>query len=142
MVILNEFADAGIDVLTLAQSARSGAGHAADIVDELSVYEKHGALRLGSVVCRVDPQDAGRILGTHDPGEWSQIQSADVLLMSKSDLAVESDRRAFAEIVQAQYPGKRHVDATSGGALPAGQPAKRGSSGWRTLLQDAALAPG
>jgi G3E family GTPase len=39
----------------------SGAGHAADIVDTLGVYEAQHALRLDSVVCLVDALDADRI---------------------------------------------------------------------------------
>src|SRR6202046_346953 len=102
VVILNEFTDAGIDALSVAQSARgnydvrlvaggclccvgelefakqlrdilrnfnparlliepSGAGHAADIVDALSVYESQRALRLDSVVCLIDSLDAERV---------------------------------------------------------------------------------
>src|ERR1700759_2300043 len=101
IVILNEFTDAGIDALSVAQSARgaydvrlvaggclccvgelefekqlrtllrdfnparlliepSGAGHAADIIDSLSVYEAQGALQLDGVICLIDPQDAAR----------------------------------------------------------------------------------
>ena len=103
MVILNEFTDAGLDALSVAESARgrydvrlvaggclccvgelefgkqlrdilrnfkparlliepSGAGHAADIVDALSLYESQGALSLDSIICLVDALDAERIL--------------------------------------------------------------------------------
>src|SRR5438477_4110807 len=122
-VILNEFTDAGIDALSVAQSAQgafdvrlvaggclccvgelefaqqlrdilrrfkpaclliepSGAGHAADIVDVLGVYEAQQALELYSVICLVDPLDAARIHKLRAGNEWSQIQSADVLLLS------------------------------------------------------------
>jgi G3E family GTPase len=122
MVILNEFTDAGLDSLSVAQAARgqydvrlvaggclccvgelefgkqlrdilrnfkpsrlliepSGAGHAADIVDTLGLYEAQHALSLDTVVCLVDPLDARRILASRPPNEWSQIQSAAVLLM-------------------------------------------------------------
>src|SRR5258708_22753917 len=98
VVILNEFTDAGIDALNVAQSSRgnydvrlvaggclccvgelqvgkqlgdilpnfkaarlfiepSGAGHAADIVDTLALYESQKALELDSRLCLVDPQD-------------------------------------------------------------------------------------
>ena len=53
----------------------SGAGHAADIIDMLSVYETQNALQLDSVICLIDPQDARRILDQRPPVEWSQIQS-------------------------------------------------------------------
>jgi G3E family GTPase len=160
VVILNEFTDAGLDALSVAQSAHgnydvrlvaggclccvgelefgkqlrdilrnlkparlliepSGAGHAADIVDELAVYETQRALTLDSVVCLVDPLDSGRILRTRDTNEWSQIQSADVLLLSKSELAGAAERHAFEQIAAAQYPVKRFVGSCRDGALPA-----------------------
>jgi G3E family GTPase len=160
VVILNEFTDAGIDALSVAESARgifdvrlvaggclccvgqldfgkqlrqilrtikpsrlliepSGAGHAADIVDELAAYEAQRALVLDSVVCLVDALDAERILQSRDAGEWSQIQSADVLLMSKPDLAKPRDRRAFNAIAAEQFPVKRYLGICQGGILPA-----------------------
>jgi G3E family GTPase len=159
VVILNEFTDAGIDALNVAQSAHgsfdvrlvaggclccvgelefgkqlrdilrnlkpvrlliepSGAGHAADIVDTLSLYERQGALRLDSIVCLVDPIDAERILRVRSGNEWSQIQSADALLLSKPDLAGDAQRAAFAAIAAAQYPSKRYLGTCSNGELP------------------------
>src|ERR1700682_4199576 len=159
VVILNEFTDAGIDALSVAESARgsfdvrlvaggclccvgqlefgkqlretprtlnptrllserSGAGHAADIVDELAAYEAQRALVLDSVVCLVDALDASRILHTREAGEWSQIQSADVLLMSKPDLAPLTARQSFYAIAAEQYPAKRYLGVCHGGILP------------------------
>jgi G3E family GTPase len=159
MVILNEFTDAGLDALSVAEAARgrydvrlvaggclccvgelefskqirdilrnykparlliepSGAGHAADIVDTLGIYEAQQALHLDSVICLVDALDADRIVRTRSPTEWSQIQSADVLLLSKPDLAGEPERRAFDDIAAAQYPAKRFVGSCRHGELP------------------------
>jgi len=160
VVILNEFTDAGLDALSVAESANgsfdvrlvsggclccvgelefgkqirdilrhlkphrlliepSGAGHAADIVDELATYEAQRTLTLDSVICLVDARDALRLSRQRDGNEWSQIQSADVLLMSKADLAGPGDREAFDDIVAAQYPAKRLVGECRGGELPA-----------------------
>jgi G3E family GTPase len=160
MVILNEFTDAGLDAVSVAQAARgrydvrlvaggclccvgelefsqqlrdilrnfkparlliepSGAGHAADIVDTLSIYETQQALHLDSVICLVDALDANRILHLRPPQEWSQIQSADVLLLSKPDLAGEPEQRAFDEIAAAQFPAKRYLGRCRNGELPA-----------------------
>jgi G3E family GTPase len=160
VVILNEFTDAGIDSLNVAQVAQgsfdvrlvaggclccvgelefgkqlreilrdlkparlliepSGAGHAADIVDVLSVYERQGALSLDSIVCLVDPIDAERILRGRPGNEWSQIQSADALLLSKPDLAGAAERAAFDAIAAVQYPLKRYLGTCSQGELPA-----------------------
>jgi G3E family GTPase len=159
IVILNEFTDAGIDALSVAQSARgdydvrlvaggclccvgelefgkqlrdilrnfkparlliepSGAGHAADIVDTLSLYESQQALQLDSVICLVDSQDAARILAKRPDNEWSQIQSADALLMSKPDLADEAQRQDFALIAAEQYPQKSFLGICRQGELP------------------------
>jgi G3E family GTPase len=159
MVILNEFTDAGLDALTVAETARghydvrlvaggclccvgefefgkqlrdilrnfkparliiepSGAGHAADIVDALSLYEAQRALHLDSVICLVDALDADRILHTRPPNEWSQIQSADVLLLSKPDLAGEAEQQAFDQIAAAQFPAKRFLGRCLRGELP------------------------
>jgi G3E family GTPase len=159
MVVLNEFTDAGLDALSVAEAARgrfgvrlvaggclccvgerefakqltdimrnfrparlliepSGAGHAADIVDALSAYEAQKVLSLDSVICLVDALDAHRILRARPPNEWSQIQSADVLLLSKPDLASEPARRAFEEIAAEQYPAKRHLGTCRNGELP------------------------
>jgi G3E family GTPase len=159
VVILNEFTDAGIDALQVAQSAQgrfdvrlvsggclccvgelefgkqlrdilrnfkpvkllvepSGAGHAADIVDILSSYERQGALSLDSVICLVDPIDARQILNGRPTNEWSQIQSADILLLSKPDLADDAQRAAFDAIAAAQFPIKRYLGTCSNGVLP------------------------
>ena len=96
----------------------SGAGHAADIIDTLSVYETQNALQLDSVICLIDPQDARRILDQRPPVEWSQIQSADALLLSKPDLANERERQDFARIAAEQFPQKLHLGTCSHGELP------------------------
>jgi G3E family GTPase len=96
----------------------SGAGHAAHIIDTLSLYESQKALQLDSVICLVDPQDAGRILDKRPPVEWSQIQSADALLLSKPDLANDQEHRDFARIAAEQYPQKLYLGTCSHGELP------------------------
>jgi len=111
------------EILRVLKPARlliepSGAGHAADIVDELAAYEARRALTLDSVICLVDALDASRVLRTRDATEWSQIQSADVLLLSKSDLAGEAERAAFAAIAADQFPAKSFLGSCSGGELP------------------------
>ena len=159
VVILNEFTDAGIDVLSVAQSARGASdvrlvaggclccigelefgkqlrdilrnaqavvlahraqrrGARRDIVDELTAYQSQRALCLDSVICLIDALDAARIGQARGGNEWGQIQSADVLLMSKSDLAGEAEHEAFAAIAAAQYPAKRYVGRCSGGVCP------------------------
>jgi len=161
VVILNEFTDAGLDALAVAQDAHgrydvrlvaggclccaaemefgkqvrdilrhlkparlliepSGAAHAGGIVDELARYEAQGALALDAVICLVDPIDAVRLAGSdsRDSTEWAQIQAADVLLLSKPDLADARAHEAFAAIVAEQFPAKRFVGTSNQGELP------------------------
>jgi G3E family GTPase len=182
VVILNEFTDAGLDALSVAESARgaadvrliaggclccvgelefgkqlrdilkvlkparlliepSGAGHAADIVDELAIYEAQQALSLDSVICLVDALDAARILRDRESNQWSQIQSADVLLMSKSDLAGDASRQAFAEIAAAQYPAKRYLGSCTAGMLPPEATERYSRSPRFSLIRDDTASP-
>jgi G3E family GTPase len=180
MVVLNEFTDAGLDTLSVAEAARgqydvrliaggclccvgelefgkqlrdilrnfkparlliepSGAGHAADIVDSLVPYETQQALSLDSVICLVDSLDAGRILSTRPQNEWSQIQSADALLLSKPDLAGGPERLAFDEIAHAQYPAKRYLGTCRNGELPPEALQRFARTAQFSLVQDAAV---
>jgi G3E family GTPase len=159
VVILNEFTDAGLDALAVAQSARgrydvrlvsggclcctgelefgkqvrdilarfaparlliepSGAAHTRAILDELAPFESEGALALASVVCLVDVLDAERLLHLPLPTERSQIQAADVLLLSKEDLADPASRAAFESLAAEQFPAKAYVGACRFGELP------------------------
>jgi G3E family GTPase len=160
VVILNEFTDAGLDALAVAESAQgrydvrlvaggclccvgevefgkqvrdilrnlkparlliepSGAAHAREIVDELSLYEAQGVMSLDSVICLVDALDAVRIELSRDEAQWSQIQASDVLLMTKPDLADARAQAAFAAIVAEQFPRKQWTGSCLNGAVPA-----------------------
>lgn len=182
VVILNEFTDAGLDALQVAQSAQgrydvrlvaggclccvgelefgkqvrdilrnlapsrlliepSGAAHAGDIIDELARYEAQRALSLDSVVCLVDPIDAIRIRQSRAPAEWSQIQSADVLLLSKPDLADAAANLAFDWIVAQQFPAKQLVASCSRGELPPAALQRYERAAGFSLLQEAGSAP-
>jgi G3E family GTPase len=181
VVILNEFTEAGIDALSVAEAASgrydvrlvaggclcctgelefgkqlrdilrnfrptrllvepSGAGHAADIVDALSLHEAHNGLHLDSVICLIDALDAARIEAARPQTEWSQIQSADVLLLSKSELAGEAERQAFGAIAAAQYPAKAYLGSVSHGVLPGAALASYSRPAHFSLLGPAAAA--
>jgi G3E family GTPase len=118
----------------------SGAGHAADIVDELVAYESQRALSLDSVICLVDAMDAARLLTRRDTNEWSQIQSADVLLLSKADLAGAPEHAAFAQIVAEQYPSKPCIGSVKHGELPAEALARYSRAPGFSLLRPAATS--
>lgn len=82
------------------------------------IYETQRALTLDGVICLVDALDADRLLRLRPSNEWSQVQSADVLLLSKPDLAGEQELQAFDAIAAAQYPAKRYVGSCRDGDLP------------------------
>lgn len=158
VVILNEFTESGIDVLTVAGQARgefdvrlvpdgclccaseldftrtlrdlvrrprparlfvepSGIGHPAAIVEALLAHESHGAVRLESIVCLVDPERVAAI--EREPGiARDQADVADVLVLSKADLADDAQRAAFAALAGTFYPPKRWVGEAAHGVLP------------------------
>jgi hypothetical protein len=95
----------------------SGAGHAAEIVDTLAQYETQRALVLDSVICLVDVLDAARILGSRAASEWSQIQSADVLLVEAGP-GGRGGTAGLRRIAAAQYPAKGYVGSCLNGELP------------------------
>jgi G3E family GTPase len=87
------------------------------------LYETQQALQLDSVICLVDPQDAHRILDKRPPIEWSQIQSADALLLSKPDEDSAFRRDSRIEIVLSAAPTNDYLDM------------------WRGLLRDVVNPP-
>jgi G3E family GTPase len=148
VTILNEFTDAGIDVLTLATAARgaydvrvipggclcctgeldfrrtlrailierrpdriliepSGIGHPGAVIEELRAQERGGALRLMSTIGLVDPKRLS-VFATAGV-ERDQLDAADVLLLSKADLATEDERAQFLTAASACFPPKRLI---------------------------------
>lgn len=129
------------DILQNLRPARlliepSGAGHSSEIVDQLARHEAAGRLTLDSVTCLIDPLDLARL--TPATIEWGQVQSADVLLLSKADLADERARAAFMDLAAAQYPAKAHVGECTHGELPSAALRRFARAPAFTLLGDAA----
>jgi G3E family GTPase len=158
VVILNEFTESGIDVLTVAGQARgefdvrlvpdgclccaseldftrtlrelvrgprparlfvepSGIGHPAAIVEELLTHQSHGTLSLASVVCLVDPSRVAPVLAGAGVAR-DQAEVADVLVLSKADLATAAQRSVFASLAAEFYPPKRWIGEAPHGVLP------------------------
>jgi G3E family GTPase len=158
VVILNEFTESGIDVLTVAGQARgefdvrlvpdgclccaseldftrtlrelvrgprparlfvepSGIGHPAAIVEELLTHQSHGTLSLTSVVCLVDPSRVAPVLAGAGVAR-DQAEVADVLVLSKADLATAAQRSVFASLAAESYPPKRWIGEAPHGVLP------------------------
>jgi G3E family GTPase len=158
VVILNEFTETGIDVLTVAGQARgefdvrlvpdgclccaseldftrtlrelvrgqrparlfvepSGIGHPAAIVEELLTHQSHGSLALESVVCLVDPSRVAAVLAGAGVAR-DQAEVADVLVLSKADLATPAQQSVFASLAAEFYPPKRWIGEAPHGVLP------------------------
>lgn len=96
----------------------SGIGHPGEIVDELLAYQAAQQLRLEAVIGLIDPPmlEVARS-GAADETLRAVIEIADVLLLSKSDLASPSQHAAFVDLVAQCYPPKRASAAIRDGAL-------------------------
>ena len=169
VVILNEFTDAGIDALSVAQSARGAydvrlvAGGCLCCVGELEFGKQlRDILRNFKPACILDRAERRRTCGRYRRragrstkhrrrshctassassiprmprassrsargNDWSQIQSADVLLLSKPDLAAEAQRRDF----DAHRRGSISAEAPAG-HLPPRRAAAGGFAAIRT----------
>lgn len=106
----------------------SGIGHPGGIIDELLAYEASGELTLEAVVGLLDP-DAVEALAQGRADEIVQAvsQLADVLLLSKADLATPDTRRAFDRLAAAAFPAKRWS-----GAIERGDGSLVPESAWRS----------
>ncbi len=94
----------------------SGIGHPGSIVEELRAFERSGALRLRSTVVLIDSQRAD---GLHfDATTQAQIDAADVLVLSKAELATAATRQNFLTWARQLYPLRRLVACSEQGVLP------------------------
>ena len=118
----------------------SGIGHPAAIAEELLQHEARGHLRLAGILCLLDGLRAERLwaewqatLAAETHGgplpersiERDQFEVADVVVLSKADLATPEQRAAFAALAAAAYPAKRWVGEMTHGELPAAALAPR-----------------
>lgn len=111
----------------------SGIGHPAAIAEELLQHEARGHLRLAGVICLLDGLRAERLWDEWQATERAlangeampersierdQFEVADVVVLSKADLATPAQREAFASLVASAYPAKRWSGEMADGALP------------------------
>jgi G3E family GTPase len=94
----------------------SGIGHPGAIVEELRSFERSGALRLLSTVVLIDVQREGWL--DFDAVAQTQIDAADVLVLSKAELATQTRRQEFLKWAQQLYPMRRLIDYSERGVLP------------------------
>ncbi len=94
----------------------SGIGHPGAIVEELRAFERSGALSLLSTVVLIDARrDEGL---QFDAVAQAQIDAADVLVLSKAELATAARRQEFLTWAQQLYPVRRVVTCSERGVLP------------------------
>lgn len=96
----------------------SGIGHPAAITEELMQHQTYGSLAIESIVCLVEPKRAGELLAAAESVERAQAEVADVLVLSKAELASDTERAAFDALVSGLYPPKRWSGEMRAGELP------------------------
>lgn len=95
----------------------SGIGHPGSVIQELQLFERSGAIKLMSSIAMVEPslmQAVDSLSGV----VRDQIESADVVLMSKSELANELLHNKFETWARGLFPAKRFVGFSQRGAIP------------------------
>lgn len=95
----------------------SGIGHPGAVVEELREHERAGALKLKSTVALIDAQRLD-LLEADSGVEKDQIDAADVVLLSKAELAGEFERERFRLAAQQLFPAKRWIGLSERGELP------------------------
>jgi hypothetical protein len=108
----------------------SGIGHPTGIVEELLAHEAAGQVHLEAVVTLVDPLRLAELLGGTAQEELrAAVEIADVLVLSKADLASSDEQRLFDSFAASVYPPKLMTAQSIRGAIPAavwqGAPAAR-----------------
>ena len=83
----------------------SGLGHPAGIIDELLAHQAAGRISLDLIIGLLTGQDLVRV--NSDEITRAVAEIADVLLLSKSDLATPADLAAFDSFVATLFPAKR-----------------------------------
>ena len=94
----------------------SGIGHPGAIVEELRLFERNGALSLQSTVVLVSAQQGS--WGALPDTAQAQVNAADVVLLSKADLASDAQRVDFQQWAQQLFPPKRWIGYSEQGRLP------------------------
>lgn len=95
----------------------SGIARPGTIVDELRGFEYSGALRLSSIVALIEAHHADNLSALPDIAR-EQVDAADVVLLSKAELADELQREHFTTWAAELFPAKRYVGFCERGLLP------------------------
>lgn len=97
----------------------SGIAHPGAVIDELRAYERTGALQLLSTVALIDAPRLHAVVSPERTAEREQVEAADVLLLSKAELATAAELEHFVQAAGALFPPKRWIGVSVRGELPA-----------------------
>ena len=98
----------------------SGIGHPTGIIEELLAHESVGQLQLEAVVTLVDPARLSMLLeGAASEELRAAVDIADVLVLSKADLASAEQQRLFQSFADSVYPPKIMTAHSVRGEIPA-----------------------
>ncbi len=95
----------------------SGIGHPGSVIEELRGFERSGAIRLLSAIALIEPQQIEN-LDAMTTTMRNQIDVADVVLLSKAELADANVREHFASWARELFPLKRFIGFSEQGVLP------------------------
>jgi G3E family GTPase len=110
----------------------SGIGHPTGIVEELLAHESAGQLHLETVAALIDPQRLACLRdGTAQEELRAAVDIADVLVLSKADLASAEEQQQFMRFAAEVYPPKRKAVHCVRGEIAA--EAWQPSSTWRSF---------
>lgn len=93
----------------------SGIGHPGGLIEELLAHESAGGIELCGVIGLMAPSQIDHT----DETTVAVREVADVLVLTKSDLASPEERVRFRSVAEGLFPPKRWTGEIEGGALPA-----------------------
>lgn len=90
----------------------SGAGHPAGMIEELLAHQAQGALRIEAILGLVDPQRLATGAALQPGLTRDQLDIADALVLTKSDLASAQTATDLQSLQQSLFPSREVLDAT------------------------------
>ena len=96
----------------------SGVGHPGGLIEELRGFENSGAIELASTIVVIESRRINELDQLPDLMR-DQVDAADVVLLSKAELADADMRERFMNWAQELFPSKKHIGFSEHGLLPA-----------------------
>lgn len=96
----------------------TGLGHPSGILDCMAAFERAGAIERRAVVCLVDPGRLSEPRIRESAVFVDQINLADILVATKTDLRTDEDLAAFDTLAAACFPPRAGVLRIAQGRLP------------------------